>query len=137
MPYEVFFARDLPPLDRGQYINECCIGGDLVVNQLLPAVRARYTHVETHQEDWGWFIWFRKDHVRLAIDVLTDDPVNGVFRIHLTSRTKRWLIFDTVVDTVELEELLSLITSELVAWSATDMKVTRLNRDYMEEETAL
>jgi len=133
MPYEIVFARDLPPLDGEQYINECCIGGDIVVNQLLPAVRARYTDVETNQEDWGWFIWFRQVNVRLAIDVFTDDPVNGIFRMHLTSRTKRWLLPDTVVDTVELEELLSLVTSELAAWSASDVTITRLNRDYMEE----
>lgn len=127
MPYEIFFVRDLPPP----------IDGDVVVNQLLPAVRAHYTDVETKQEDWAWFIWFRKDNVRLAIEVLTDDPENGIFRMHLTSRTKRWLLFDTIVDTVELEKLLSLVTSELVAWSATDVEITRLNQDYMEEGTAL
>lgn len=127
MPYEVFFVRDFPqPID-----------GDVVVNQLLPAVRARYSDVETKQEDWAWFIWFRKDNVRLSIEVLTDDPVNGIFRMHLTSRTKSWLLFDTIVDTVELEELLSLVTSELAAWSATDVKITRLNQDYLEEGTGL
>jgi hypothetical protein len=67
MPYELSFSKQLPHIDREQYINDCCIGGDLVVNQLLPSVQARYTDVQTEQEDWGWFIWFRKGNVRLAV----------------------------------------------------------------------
>ena len=51
--------------------------------------------------------------------------------MHLTSRVKRWLLFDTVDDTVELERLVSLVTSELAAWSATDVTVTRVNQDYV------
>ena len=79
MPYEVSFTKRVPVLHREQYINECCIGGDVVLNHLLPSVRARYADVQTNQEDWGWFIWFRKGHVRLAIDVFTDDPEQGFF----------------------------------------------------------
>ena len=60
MPYELSFTKRVPIVDREQYINECCIGGDVVVNRLLPSVRSRYTDVQTNQEDWGWFIWFRQ-----------------------------------------------------------------------------
>ena len=60
MPYEVSFTKRVPIADREQYFNECCVGGDIVVDVLLPSVRARYEQVQTHQEDWGWFIWFRK-----------------------------------------------------------------------------
>ena len=94
MPYEVSFTKRVPIRDRDDYINDCCVGGDAVRDRLLPAVQARYGEVDTNQEDWGWFIWFRKGHVSLAIDVFTDDPEEGVFRIHLTSRTKRLLVFD-------------------------------------------
>jgi hypothetical protein len=72
MPYEVSFTKRVPIVDRDQYINECCISGDIVIDQFLPSVRAHYTDVQTNQEDWGWFIWFRKGNVRLAIDVFTD-----------------------------------------------------------------
>jgi len=132
MPYEVSFTRRVAVGDREQYINDCCVGGDVVVNRLLPSVRARYTDVQTNQEDWGWFIWFRKGSVRLAIDVFTDDPDGGVFRVHLTSRTKRLLGLDTVVDTSELEELRALVASELAAWVEGVVRITRLDRNYSE-----
>jgi hypothetical protein len=130
MPYEVCFTKRVSIVDREQYINTCCIGGDVVVNLLLPSVRARYTDIQTHQEDWGWFIWFRHDKVRLAVDVFTDDPDEGIFRVHLTSRTKHLLVLDTVVDTSELEELRTLVRSELEAWVGGALKITRLDRHY-------
>jgi hypothetical protein len=130
MPYEVSFTKRVAVVDREQYINECCIGGDVVVNRLLPSVRAGYTDVQTNQEDWGWFIWFRKGSVRLAIDIFTDDPEEGAFRIHLTSRTKRLLVFDTVVDTSELDELRALVASQLESWVGGAVRITRLDRDY-------
>ena len=132
MPYEVSFTKRVPVVDREQYINDCCIGGDVVVNQLLPSVRARYADVQTNQEDWGWFIWFRKGNVRLAIDVFTEDPDEGVFRIHLTSRTKRLIVLDTVIDTPELEELRLLVTSELAGWVGGTLKIAKLDRNHSE-----
>jgi hypothetical protein len=131
MPYEVSFTKKVTHLDREEYINDCCVGGDAVVNQLLPSVRARYTDIQTNQEDWGWFIWFRKGQVRLAIDVFTDDPERGQFRIHLTSRMKRFFLFESVVDTPELEELRTLLESELTAWNGEAIKVEHLDRNYM------
>jgi hypothetical protein len=131
MPYELAFARALPPIDREQYINECCVGGDVVVERLLPSIRARYTHLDSNQEDWGWFIWFRDGEVRLAIDVHTDDAERGAFRLHLTSRRRRWLWFDTVVDTPELEMLRQLVESQLAEWPGGAPSVTRLNEKYM------
>jgi hypothetical protein len=127
MPYEVSFTKYIPVVDREQYINDCCIGGDVVVNQLLPSVRARYTDLQTDQEDWGWFIWFRNGNVRLAIDVFTDDPDEGRFRVRITSRFRRLLVLDTVVDTPELEDLRTLIESELAAWVGSAPNVIRLD----------
>ena len=128
MPYEVSFTKRVEVTDREQYINDCCVGGDIVVNRLLPAVRARYTDIQTEQEDWGWFIWFREGDVRLAIDVFTDDPA-GEFRIHLTSRARRWGVFDRVVDTPELDALRALVASELAAWVGSPVKIEHINRD--------
>ena len=122
------FTKRVPIVDREQYINDCCIGGDVVANRLLPAVRARYgdDDIEPTEEDWGWFIWFRKGGVRLAIDIFTDGPDEGAFRIHLTSRTKRFLMFDTVVDTSELEELRALVVAELEAWGCNPVRIVHL-----------
>ena len=125
MPFEIAFTRPIAiSIDRDAYINECCIGGDVVVDALMPAVRARYTDIQSNQEDWGWFIWFRKGPVKLAIDVHTDDGDAGEFRIRLTSQTKRFLGHKEE-DTPELDELRALVESELRKWSAT---VTRIEQ---------
>jgi len=130
MPYEVSFTKRVPIVDRDQYINDCCIGGDVVVDQLLPSIRAQYENVQTNQEDWGWFIWFRKGKVRLAFDVFTDDSKAGAFRVHLTSRTKRWLVLNSVIDTPELEDLRARVGSVLIDWVGGAVKITRLDRNY-------
>ena len=132
MPYEISFTKRVPILDREQYINDCCIGGDVVVDQLLVSVQSRYADVQTNQEDWGWFIWFRKGKVRLAIDVFTDDSEAGAFRVHLTSRTKRWLVLDSVIDTPELEDLRVQVASQLAVWAGIAVKVVRLDNNYSE-----
>jgi hypothetical protein len=124
MPYEIAFTRPVPISDREQYINECCVGGDAVVDALLPAVRERYADIQTNQEDWGWFIWFKKGPVKLAIDVHSDDGDAGAFRIRLTSQTRR-LIGYKEADTDELDELRALVEAELRRWSATDVTVEK------------
>jgi hypothetical protein len=127
MPYELSFTKRLTISNREQYINECCAGGDFVLNALLPSVRERYTDLQSGQEDWGWFAWFRKGEIRLAIDIFTDDPDDGVFRVHLTSRIRRLLWSDKVIDTPELEELRDLVSSLLAAWTGGPIQQTALD----------
>jgi hypothetical protein len=125
VPYEISFTRLVALADRDDYINECCVGGDAVVDALFPAVLAAgYESIQRNQEDWGWFIWCRKGSVKLAIDVHTDDGDAGEFRIRLTSQTKRFLGYKEA-DTPELNELLKLVESELMKWSAAGIKVSR------------
>jgi hypothetical protein len=102
-----------------------------VADLLLPSVRERYDHIQTNQEDWGWFIWFRSGNVRLAIDIFTEDPDEGTFLVHLTSRVKRLLVFDTVTDTPELQELRSLVVSTLEARTGGNVGIRRLDRSYV------
>jgi hypothetical protein len=130
MPYELSFTKSVPIADPAEYINDCCIGGDVVVNQLLPEVRARYTDIQSNEEDWGWFIWFRRGKVHMAIDVFTDNPEDGSFRIHLTSRVKRFFRMGAAVDTPELDELREWVAGQLTAWGAGNVSVTRLDRNY-------
>ena len=127
MPYELSFVKRVPISDRDQYINECCVGGDAVVDELLPVIQRipEYSHIQSNQEDWGWFIWFRKGPVRLAIDVHTDDGDAGEFRARLTSTLKRFLWRYAEIDTPELEELLQLVVRELKRWSGSDVRVER------------
>lgn len=128
MPYELTFTRSLQIINREKYINECCVGGDIVVDQLLPSIRQHYGDVETNQEDWGWFIWFVNNGVQLAVDVFTDDADAGAFRVHLTSRKRRMLLFNRAVDTPELEELRELVVRALSDWVGGPIVVEAIER---------
>lgn len=129
MPYELSFTKPVLLLDRDEYINECCVGGDKVVDRLLPAVRRHYGEVDTNQEDWGWFIWIARGAATLAVDVYTDDPERGEFRVRLTSRTRRLLFLQSEADTPDLESLRALVTAELEAWVGAPVAVEHVDAD--------
>jgi hypothetical protein len=134
MPYELSFTKRVPIVNRDEYINECCVGGDVISARLQPVVRERYRDVQAEQEDWGWFIWFRRGPVSLAIDIFTDDPETGEFRIHLTSRTKKFGLFSSVQDLPELEEVRELVLHELDGWTETPCRIERIDRDRLGSE---
>src|SRR6266581_9663232 len=92
VPYELSFVKKVAAKNPASYINECCWGDDVVRDQLLPLISGNFEDLQTHQEDWGWFIWFRNGPVRLAIDIFCDDPKTGAFRVHLSS-WRRMLFF--------------------------------------------
>jgi hypothetical protein len=116
MPYELSFTKRVTVEDDSIYINACCWGGDVIRDHLLPLIRGKYQQIQTEQEDWGWFIWFKQGPVSLAIDIHTDDPETGAFRIILTSRKKE-LFFSSQEDTPQLEHLLDLVIEELERWA--------------------
>lgn len=130
MPYELAFSKSLPAADESLYINDCCFGGDVVSEALLPEIRRRYGDVQANQEDWGWFIWVKGTESKLAIDIFCDDKASGSFRVHLTSRKKGWLS-DKIVDTPELEELKHVTVQTLERWIGGSINVERLDKKYM------
>jgi len=131
MPFEIAFTKPVQVADPDVYINECCWGGDVVTERLLPLVTGQYDAIQHEQEDWGWFIWFRKGRGALAIDVFCDDPEQGAFRILLTSRQKRWLLPGRVVDTPELDELKDAVLRELESWTGNACTATRVDENYV------
>jgi hypothetical protein len=131
VPYAIAFRKAIAIADLGQYINDCCVGGDRVLDQLLPSLRQRYHDVEANQVDWGWFAWFEKSGVKLAVDVFANNPVTGEFLVHLTSRKPRLLLGARIEDTPELEELRNTIVNDLESWSVDELMVERVNEKYM------
>jgi hypothetical protein len=132
MPYIVGFVKPLEVADPEQYINDCCIGGDIVLGQLLPALRERYgSDLQSNQEDWGWFAWFQESGVKLAVDVHTNDHNLGEFQLHLTSRRPRLILGAKVQDTPELEHLRELVVSQLRSWPVERLAVERVDETYM------
>ena len=118
MPYELSFSKPLSVADPEVYINDCCWGGDQVRDYLLPMVEGRFEKIQTTQEDWGWFIWFRKGEVRLAIDIFCDNPETGEFRVRLSSeRKKEWVFGRWEIDASELEELKDQVVARLSEWA--------------------
>ena len=127
MPYALRFRKGLAVTDREQYINQCCIGGDIVLDCLLPGLRAKYGDIQSNQEDWGWFAWFEHAGVKLAVDVFTEDHEAGEFQLHLTSRRPRLILGSKVEDTPELEELKTLVTGALEAWPVAGLAAERID----------
>ena len=131
MPYVVSFTKPFAVRSREAYINECCAGGDVVLEQLMPALRQHYgAEVHPQQEDWGWFAWFEDAGVRLAVDVHTHDADAGEFQVHLTARRPRRLFGTKVEDTPELERLREHVISGLQAWAVTGLSVERVDERY-------
>jgi hypothetical protein len=132
MPYVVSFVKSVEIADREPYINDCCVGGDVVLEQLLPSLRGRYgPDLQSNQEDWGWFAWFEQSAVKLAVDVHTTDHEILEFAVHLTSRSPRFLLGSKVQDTPELEQLRELVVSQLESWPVDRLSVERVDEKYM------
>ena len=130
MPYEIAFTKRLEIAHPEEYFNTCCHGGDIVADQLLPSVQQRYSSIQHNLEDWGWFIWFKRGEVGLAIDIFCDDPAIGAFRIHLSSSKPRFLFLDSVVDTPELEELKTHVVGDLTRWIGASPRVQAVDNDF-------
>lgn len=131
MPYAISFVKPVEITDPEQYINDCCIGGDIVLEQLLPALTERYANLQSNQEDWGWFAWFEDSRVKLAVDVFTHDATNGEFEVHLTSRNPRFLLPAKIRDTPELEQLRELVMAKLHNWNVSNLTVQQVNEEYL------
>src|SRR5690349_20877002 len=127
MPYALSFTHPVVIGNRDDYLNDCCVGGDIVLDHILPTLRERYGDVESDEEDWGWFAWFSDGDIRLAVDVFTDDPEAGAFRIHLTSGRRRLLVGAKIVDTPELDTLRDIVVEALAAWLGTQPPVVRID----------
>ena len=102
--------------NTARYINDCCVGGDVVLAALLPALQTRYGQVDTAEEDWGWFMWTTRDRLRLAVDIFTDDYRVGRFRARVATSRRRLLFGWKEIDTAELEELKQIVHAQLLSW---------------------
>lgn len=133
MAYEIEFTTTVDVTDPGIYINDCCWGGDVVCDKLLPAVSSTglYENVKTGQEDWGWYIWMRQKTELTRIHIQCDDKQAGEFRIHIFSSKKRWLLWKDM-DLPDVERVQQVIISEVKKWG-TIKRVQRFASDFLTE----
>jgi hypothetical protein len=136
MPYSMSFRLATRVADSDKYINDCCIGGDRLLDKLEPDLRILYDAVELNQEDWGWFAWTEKAGVKLAVDIYNEDPATMRFRVHITSRKSRWVLPDKVEDTPELEELKDLVVAKVLELPALELATERVDSKYMPVQSA-
>jgi hypothetical protein len=130
VPYRIVFTKPLAIAEPDKYINACCVGGDLVLDHLLPSIRGRYQSVRAQQEDWGWFAWFEQQGIKLAIDVHTDAPVGGKFQLVLSSRVPKLLFGWKVEDTPELETMAAMVEQALRAWPVDAFAIERADDEF-------
>jgi hypothetical protein len=112
MAYEIEFRAKFTVADPEVYINDCCWGGDVIRNKLLPVVRAGFRDVQTSQEDWGWFIWMKRGTKRISIDIFCDDKEGGTFRIRIAGSQKGW-INRKPLDDSEVESIKNMVINEI------------------------
>jgi hypothetical protein len=131
MPYEISFTKPVTVADDGQYIDDCCVGGDVVLDQLQPALREQYGDLQINQEDWGWVGWFEQSGIRFAVDVVRDEGSGDDFRMYLTSLKPRLLLQARIQDTPELEALREMVVAALNAWQVAQLKVKRVDEKHI------
>lgn len=84
----------------------------------------------------GWFIWFRDGTLNPAIDIFCDDCSRGVFRVHLTSKTRR-SVSSRIVDAPELDMLKVTVVAQLSMWPVNGLAVSRVDAEYRAVASAL
>lgn len=130
MPYAIRFTKPVVIVARQHYINDCCVGGDIILERLMPALRERYGALESNQEDWGWYAWFEHEGVKLAVDIFTNDEQTGEFELHLTSRLPRLLLPAKVQDLPELDRLRELVAHDLRVWPVSRLDISQVDDQY-------
>jgi hypothetical protein len=131
MAYVIEFTATLNVSDPKIYINDCCWGGDVIRDGLLPVVSPEYEDVQTTQEDWGWFIWMRRGQQWSGVDIYCDDKESGAFRILISGWQRRWLRRKHV-EGDDLEHIKEVTVNEISKWGKI-IKVQRLSPDYRKE----
>jgi hypothetical protein len=125
MLYEIAFTKKVPLLESEEYVNDCCRGGDVIRDYLLPAMKAKHPDFITGQEDWGWYIWMKEERLRLELGIHCDDFDAGEFRIILTARRKGIIFYSSDnIGVPELDSLKDLVMAQLGSY-ANDVKVER------------
>jgi hypothetical protein len=131
MPFSITFRLETQVPDSDKYINDCCVGGDIILNVLEPVLRAEYEGVEANQEDWGWFAWTEQNGIKLAVDIFNNDLGTMAFTVHITGRRSRWIMRDKIEDTAELEVLKDKVLDAVRAIPTRELKVERVDSNYL------
>lgn len=131
MAYEIELTALLTVPDPEIYINDCCWGGDVIRDRLVAGIATGYDHMETLQEDWGWYIWMRRGEQWSGVDIYCDNKQSGEFRIHISGWQARWL-GRKHIEGNDLEHIKDVTVNEIGKWGKV-IKVRKFTADFKAE----
>ncbi len=120
MPYDLRFSKAFKTEDKGQYLNECCVGGDIVLAEIqkAPFVSLQANEKVSHgQEDWGWYLWFWRGNAKFEISICLDEDDNQEFRIHIIRQIKAGLFSKKMEDNEELKTIQNEVKVQIESWT--------------------
>lgn len=119
MEFEWTVPKTFADIPEREYINDCCIGCDDVLNQLKPEIAVQ-TKVDDnqfaiYQEDWGWALEFSKDEVFYFLGISNAGKIEKktLFTIQIEANRKiKKLLFTKKVEAAnELTEFAEIVSN--------------------------
>lgn len=113
MDFELLSERIYAGDGDEKYINDCCVGGDEILNSLALHLAGHFgvppEKLAIYQEDWGWALEFEKDGVSYHTGVANQSNEDGqtLFRVvgEAQRKEKGWIFSKTVAAEAESAEL--------------------------------
>lgn len=123
MDFQWLAPKDFFSLPEKKYINNCCVGGDKILEffkfDLAAEMKINASEIAIYQEDWGWALEFSKNSVNylLAISNCEEKVDNRMLFSSYTQVTKKegnWFSDKSIVFDSELQNF-SKIVEKLAA----------------------
>jgi predicted small secreted protein len=119
MNFEWTVPKTFADIPEREYINDCCIGGDEILNQLKPDIASQMnvdkSKIEIYQEDWGWALEFSKDEVFYSLGLNNNyeggEKTDFAVVIEANRKVKKFLFTKSVEATNELNEFAEVISN--------------------------
>ncbi len=95
MNFELTISKVFDNSSSREYINDCCIGGDEILNQIKNDIASEMNidknSIGIYQEDWGWALEFLKDKVTylLAVSNASESEADESFFTAYTEATRK------------------------------------------------
>ena len=116
--------------DAGQYVNECCFGGDLVLAEIEKSnILADGTNerIARGQEDWGWYLGFWRGPAKFEISICFETEAKPPeYRVHVIRQIRSGLLSKKMEDNGELELIRDAVKTQIDLWSDSPCQVERI-----------
>ena len=120
MDFEWLVPRMFKNIRERKYINLCCVGCDVILNELKPEIAEQMNLDENpitiYQEDWGWALEFSKNGIDYLLAVSNSSEAESdetLFSAYTeATRKEKGLFLDKRVDTQDELESFSRIVSK-------------------------